>query len=137
MKYEYKINGVVLRITRQLITKHIEYSFKSIANYWQSCYLKKFRRTMFWWCRIRKSLCLRWKKLEYSLLRRLILIWAEEPPLKFWSMIDNKVHSLENECELHWIFDVFYRFVWISIFNTRSNGEIITGVMPIDSTNHL
>ena len=48
---------------------------KSIAKYRQSCFWKKkIGRTMFRWCRIRKSSCLRCKKLDYSLSRRLILI---------------------------------------------------------------
>ena len=38
---------------------------------------------------------------------------------------------LQTDYEMHWILRIFYRIFWISIFNTCSYGELITGVSPI------
>ena len=75
MKYEYKIDGVVWRITSQLITKHIEYSFKSIANYRQLLFEEKqIDGLCFDGVESEKNRVEGGKRLEFSLSRRFILI---------------------------------------------------------------
>ena len=60
-------------------------------------------------------------------------VWAEEPPLRFSWIKEHVFIYLQTYYEKHWILRIFYRIVWISIFNTCSYGELFTGVSPIAS----
>ena len=57
-------------------------------------------------------------------------VWAEKPPLRFSWIKEYMFIYLQTDYEMHWILRIFYRIFWISIFNTCSYGEWITGVSP-------
>ena len=57
-------------------------------------------------------------------------VWAGKPPLRFSWIKEYMFIYLQTDYEMHWILLLFYRIFRISIFNTCSYGELITGVSP-------
>ena len=83
-------------------------------------------------CRFKKWRQNEWKNHVVYVYGPFDRVWAGKPPLRFSWIKEYMFIYLQTDYEMHWVLRIFYSIFWISIFNTCSYGELITGVSPTE-----